>query len=65
MPGFDFDITDDGGVRLIMFDADNTKRVVRFRPNDDGSIDIQGSGPNGTSAVGTISPGDGGTPLGE
>lgn len=61
----EFSITSNGGIEIKITDDDGTERAVILEPYDDGTIDIQGRGPNGESAVGTIAPGGGSTSLGQ
>jgi hypothetical protein len=57
--------TADGGIEFIIEgSAPNPERSIKFVPNDDGTFDVTGRGPNGEK-TNTIDPGGGSTALGQ
>lgn len=65
MPSQEISITDGGGIKITVTDDSGVERWVVLEPNDDGTIDIHGRGPDGESGRGTIAPERGNTSLGQ
>jgi len=65
MASREINLTDSGGVEIVVVADDGTERSVTLEPDDNGNIQIEGRGPNGKKG-GLMDPsGNGNDPLGK